>query len=161
MSKHYRSAEERVIKAEPGSTSYSLNPQQEVFLFCCCFTKQVNSTIRIARWKPFLCSLHMHVNGLFISFRDQHLGELCHLGFLSSEWVVMLLCPHGNLEMREVGRRASTVAGWVSLAAEIREREFYGFFGFLGFCCCFEESTVELFMYFVIIYKLIIKPSGT
>lgn len=72
-----------------------------------------------------------------MSFRDQHLGELCHLGFLASEWVVMLLCPHGNLEMREVERRASTVAGWVSLAAEIRERGFYVFFCFLGFLLLF------------------------
>lgn len=53
----------------------------------------------------------------YTSFR-----HLCHLGFLSSEWVVMLLCSRGNLEMREVGRRASTV----SLVAEIRERGFYG-----------------------------------
>lgn len=48
------------------------------------------------------------------------------LGFLSSEWVVMLLCSHGNLEMGEVGRRASTVAGWVLLVDEIRERGYYG-----------------------------------
>lgn len=114
MSKHYRSAVETVIRAEPGSASYSLDPQQER---CSCFAVALPN-----RW--ILPSELL--GGSLFSVPYTSFRHLCQLGFPFSEWVVMLLCSPGNLEMGEVGRRASTVAGWVSLVDESRERGFYG-----------------------------------
>lgn len=141
MSKYYRSAIERVIRTEASSSPYSFNPQERDSYFAVALTH-----------RAILPSELLHRNLFFVPCTFMSMGHLSlSRTNIQRNYATQDSCPQNGqpccFAHMELGNKRNCWLAECHLLLKLEKGILWRFL---------EESTVDLFMYFIIMCKLII-----